>query len=501
MAAVTAPVLLWFRQDLRLDDNPALAAALERGGPVVPVYVWDDAAEGAWALGGASRWWLHHSLLALDADLRARGSRLVLARGDSAAELARLRAATGADAVYWNRRYEPAIRARDAALKSALTAAGVEARSFNAALLFEPHTIQNKQGRPFQVFTPYWRHCMALPMPLPGPAAPGRLTAPRIWPDSLSVADFGWLPRIPWDAGFAQRWTPGEAGARARLDAFIGTGAIHGYDERRNPPALDGTSSLSPHLHFGEIGPRRIAAALRELGREAGLDPASNGARVYLSEIGWREFSHHLLYHYESTPERPLRPEFERFPCATDPDGTKLRSWQRGRTGYPIVDAGMRELWTTGWMHNRVRMVVASFLVKHLRLPWQSGAAWVWDTLVDADLAANTLGWQWSAGCGADAAPYFRIFAPVAQGEKFDADGAYVRRWVPELARLPDAYLHAPWTAPATILERAGVRLGVNYPRPVVDHATARAEALAAFKALRGGASDSRTSDDGELFP
>ncbi len=471
-----------------MSDNPALAAALARGGPIVPVYVLDDAGEGAWALGGASRWWLHHSLAALDEALGRRGSRLVLARGDSGAELRRIAGETGAGAVYWNRRYEPAVRARDAALKSSLAAEGLEAKSFNSALLFEPHTIQNKQGRAFQVFTPFWRHCQTLPFAAPVDSDAGRLPGPARRPGSLAPGDLALLPRIPWDAGFAERWTPGEAGAQARLKRFLRDEVVHAYDERRNLPDHEGTSGLSPHLRFGEIGPRQVVAAVRALGKSAGLDPASNGARVYLNEIGWREFAYHLLYHFEQTPERPLRPEFERFPWAEDSDGAKFRAWRRGRTGYPIVDAGIRELWKTGWMHNRVRMIVASFLVKHLRLPWQQGAAWFWDTLVDADLASNTLGWQWSAGCGADAAPYFRIFAPVTQGEKFDGAGRYVRRWVPELAKLPDKFLHCPWTAPANVLDYAGVRLGENYPRPMVDHAKARAEALAAFKALRGGA-------------
>jgi deoxyribodipyrimidine photo-lyase len=489
------PVLLWFRQDLRLADNAALAAALARGGPIVPVYVHDEAGEGSWPLGGASRWWLHHSLVALDAELRRRGSRLFLARGDSGAELRRLARETGASAVYWNRRYEPASRRRDTALKTAFAAGGVEAKSFNSALLFEPHTIQNKQGRPFQVFTPYWRHCTALEFAAPVASDVARLPAPTAWPAGLEPAALGLLPRIPWEAGFREKWTPGEDGAQARLKRFLRAEVVHAYDEQRNLPDREGTSGLSPHLHFGEIGPRQVAAALRALGREAGLDPASNGARVYLAEIGWREFAHHLLFHFEQTPERPLRADFERFPWAKDASGEKLRAWQRGRTGYPIVDAGMRELWSTGWMHNRVRMIVASFLVKHLRLPWQAGAAWFWDTLVDADLASNTLGWQWSAGCGADAAPYFRIFAPVTQGEKFDPAGRYVRRWVPELTKLPDKFLHAPWTAPANVLAYAGVRLGENYPRPMVDHATARAEALAAFKSLRGSADGSGAAE------
>ena len=482
------PVLLWFRQDLRLSDNAALAAAMARGGPIVPVYIYDEACEGRWGPGGATKWWLHHSLAALGEELRRRGAGLVVAKGDTGEELRRIMRATGAGAVYWNRRYEPAARARDAALKAALTTEGVEAKSFNSALLFEPHTIQNKSGKPFQVFTPYWRHCLALPTPAPvksefraGPGVADLVARAG----GVPLAELGLLPTIPWDAGFSRMWTPGEAGAQARLKRFLKDGVVHEYDEARNLPDRDNTSGLSPHLHFGEIGPRQIAAAVAALGKDSGLDPASNGARVFMSEVGWREFAYHLLFHFEHTAERPLREEFERFPWAEDVDGAKLRAWQRGQTGYPIVDAGMRQLWATGWMHNRVRMVVASFLVKHLRLPWQRGAEWFWDTLVDADLASNTLGWQWSAGCGADAAPYFRIFAPVTQGEKFDAAGKYVREWVPELARVPDKFLHAPWTAPANVLDYAKVELGVTYPKPIVDHSRAREEALAAFKALR----------------
>ena len=507
-SAPVAPVLLWFRQDLRLADNAALAAALARGGPVVPVFVLDEAGEGRWPLGGASRWWLHHSLAALDAELRKRGARLILARGDTATELRRIARATGAGAVYWKRRYEPAARARDAALKAAFTAEVLEAKSFNSALLFEPHTIRNKQGRPFQVFTPYWRHCCALPFPAPVKSDAGAIPGPekataaatKAGAAGVELAELGLLPKIKWDAGFSALWTPGEAGAQARLKRFLKgeRAAVHAYDEARNLPDRDGTSGLSPHLHWGEIGPRQIAAAVRALGKAAGMDPASNGARIYLTEIGWREFAYQLLFHFEATPELPLREDFARFPWAKDPGGKKLRAWQRGRTGYPIVDAGMRQLWATGWMHNRVRMIVASFLVKHLRLPWQEGAAWFWDTLVDADLASNTLGWQWSAGCGADAAPYFRIFAPVTQGEKFDGAGKYVRAWVPELAKVPDKFLHAPWTASASVLEFAGVRLGENYPAPIVDHATARAEALAAFKTLRGAATAAEPDEAGD---
>jgi deoxyribodipyrimidine photo-lyase len=483
------PTILWFRQDLRLQDNPALLAALGRRAPVVPVYILDEAGEGSWPAGGASRWWLHHALAALAAALHERGARLVLARGDSGDVLRELVRATGADAVYWNRRYEPAIIARDAAIKTELAAAGLEVKSFNAALLHEPHTIANKEGKPFQVFTPFWRHCLTLPIAPPTKLAAGtRIPGPAAWPRSLALDELELRPQVAWDAGLREAWTPGEVGAAKRLKQFAAH-AMEEYAERRNEPGRDGTSMLSPWLHFGEISPRQAWAAVQALSRETGVFPPSNGARVFLSEVGWREFAHHLLFHFPQTPTEPLRPDFAAFPWAKDPGGLKLRAWQRGQTGYPIVDAGMRQLWRTGWMHNRVRMIVASFLVKHLRLPWTHGAMWFWDTLVDADLASNTLGWQWSAGCGADAAPYFRVFAPVLQGRKFDAAGDYVRRWVPELAQLPAEYLHAPWEAPVSVLTAAGVQLGNkgNYPRPIVDHATARAEALAAFRQLRQG--------------
>ena len=479
--------MLWFRCDLRLRDNAALDAALARGGPVIPIYILDEAGEGAWPLGGASRWWLHHALEALASALQERGVRLILARGESAAVLRDMVRTTGAGAVYWNRRYEPAIRDRDGQIKAGLNLAGVEAASFNSSLLFEPHTIANKQGKPFQVFTPFWRHCLALPVPEPVKRVVKSFEPPTRWPASLPLSALGLLPTIPWADGWRNIWQPGEAGAQMRLKLFLSR-AVEEYAETRNRPDLDGTSMLSPWLHFGELGPRQVWAAAHALTRNSGVFPSGNGMRVFLAEIGWREFAHHLLYHFPHTPGVPLREEFARFPWVADPGGNQRRAWEQGRTGYPIVDAGMRQLWQTGWMHNRVRMIVASFLVKHLRLSWTYGAAWFWDTLVDADLAANTLGWQWSAGCGADAAPYFRIFAPVLQGTKFDPEGDYVRRWVPELARLPTAYLQAPWTAPAEVLLRAGVTLGKDYPAPIVDHAEARGAALAAFKSLRNPA-------------
>lgn len=483
---ISAPTLLWFRQDLRLQDNLALQAAVARGGPVVPIYIFDEKGEGRWPLGAASRWWLHHALAALDQSLRARGSRLILAKGDSKEILRLIVGATGAEAIYWNRRYEPAAIVRDGAIKNEFSVGGLDAKSFNGSLLNEPHSVANKSGGPFQVFTPYWRYCLSLPVAAPVKFGASILTAPTKWPTTLHLEELALLPRVKWDAGFSAQWQPGEAAAATRLKQFVAQ-PINLYEDERNQPALDGTSRLSPWLHFGELSPRQVWGAVAAKSKDSGVFPSSNGARVFLSEIGWREFAYHLLFHFPHTPEQPLREVFKKFPWASDPSGTKLQAWERGQTGYPMVDAGMRQLWHTGWMHNRVRMVVGSFLVKHLRLSWTSGAAWFWDTLVDGDLASNTLGWQWSAGCGADAAPYFRVFAPVLQGQKFDSNGDYVRRWVPELARMPAAHIHEPWNAPMHILAQAGVRLGAkdSYPLPVVDHATARAEALAAFKQLR----------------
>ena len=489
--ASLAPTLLWFRQDLRLQDNPALAAAVSRGAPVIAVYILDEAGEGRWPMGAASRWWLHHSLTALDESLRARGSRLIFARGESASVLAELGRLTGARALYWNRRYEPSVVRRDAAIKSRFGAAGWEVESFNSALLHEPHSIANKQGRPFQVFTPYWRYCVTLPISPPVRFTAKSIRSPEVWPSSLQRDELELLPRVGWDAGLAKRWKPGEAAATRRMVKFTRR-AMDEYAEGRNRPDRDGTSQLSPALHFGEISPRQVWAAVKAQSKISGVFPPSNGARVFLSELGWREFAYHLLHHFPTTPESPLREEFNRFPWAADDDGAKLRAWQRGRTGYPIVDAGMRQLWSTGWMHNRVRMIVGSFLVKHLQLPWTDGAAWFWDTLVDADLANNSLGWQWIAGCGADASPYFRVFAPVLQGKKFDQEGVYVRRWVPEIAGLPNEFIHAPWTAPTAVLATAGIRLGKDYLQPIVDHVTARNEALAAFKTLRAGKTAAR---------
>ncbi len=469
-----APVIVWFRRDLRVTDNPALREAAESGQKVLPLYILDEET-GERPMGDAGRWWLHGSLEALAALLKMRNAELILRRGEAARVLDDVIAETGATAVFWNRLYEPATIARDTAIKTALEARGIEARSFNASLLHEPWTIATKSGAPYRVFTPFWRACLAAappPKPVPAPATLHSAIA-----ESELLADWCLLPTTPdWAEGLRACWTPGEAAAQASLDAFLGE-KLTAYRMARDMPAVRGTSRLSPHLHFGEIGPGQIwHAALACCETSASLDR-------FLAELGWREFCHHLLFHFPHMHERNLRGEFDLFSWRKD--HAALRAWQRGMTGFPIVDAGMRELWQTGFMHNRVRMITASFLVKDLLLDWREGEAWFWDTLVDADLAANAANWQWVAGCGADAAPYFRVFHPVLQGETFDAGGGYVRRFVPELAALPDAYLHKPWLAPADVLAQAGVTLGKSYPHPIVDHAKARKRALEAFAALR----------------
>ena len=477
--------LVWFRQDLRLSDNPALAAALDRGCPVIPVFIWAPEEEGSWRPGAASQWWLERSLVSLAKELQQRGSRLIIRRGPTGDALSDLLSESGASAVFWNRRYEPAAVARDRELKPQLKERGIEVESFNGDLLFEPWTIRNSSGKPFRVFTAFWRTCLTRSVDPPLKDPPSTLPSPNKWPHSLHPTELGLGPRIDWACGLRETWQPGESGARIQLQRFCKE-AVAEYPSGRDKPGVIGTSRLSPHLHFGEISSRQIWNAVQAMMSDKAIgDPAA--CESFLRQVGWREFAHQLLYYHPESPGQPLRPEFATFPWKIDP--RTLRAWTEGKTGYPLVDAGMRELWHTGWMHNRVRMVVASFLVKHLLIGWQEGAAWFWDTLVDADLANNTLGWQWVAGCGADAAPYFRIFNPVIQGEKFDPAGEYVRRWVPELAGLPDQWIHKPWKAPASILATADVQLGNTYPFPIVDHDDARKRALAALSSIKEAAS------------
>ncbi len=467
-----AQALVWLRRDLRLADNPALQAALAAGYAPILVYVHAPHEDAPWLPGGATRAWLHHSLLALAADLQARGSRLVIREGGSLEQLDALVDATGAEAVFWNRLYEPAAITRDTRVKEHFRRRGLRAESSNGALLIEPWTISTGAGAPYRVFTPFWKNAMARLSADRANPAPASLPSPPETLPSLAVSQLRLAPRQPWGAGFWQHWRPGEAGAQELLDVFI-DGAAHGYKEQRNFPDRTGSSKLSPHLHFGEISPQQI---LRRLRTETWPATVAPDILHYESELGWREFSHHLLFHYPHIAEQNLNEKFDRFRWA-DPDPRVLAAWQQGRTGIPIVDAGMRELWATGWMHNRVRMIVASVLCKNLRYHWRHGAEWFWDTLVDADLANNTQGWQWTAGTGADAAPYFRIFNPVTQSERFDGQGKYIRRWVPELAKLPVPALFAPWEHPALARE-----LAPSYPvAPIVDLKASRDAALAAL--------------------
>ena len=460
--------LVWLRRDLRLLDNPALFYAA-RQGRVLPVYILDDTESPP--LGGASCWWLHHSLSALKEKFRQRGCPLILRRGDPGQVIKDLVREAEVTAVFWNRLYEPATIRRDAAIKEGLKALGLEVRSFNSGLLNEPWAVETGQGGPYKVFTPYWRQAasqIAGDQTLPVPEL--KTVEKPVRSDTLK--DWGLLPTKPdWSGGLAWRWTPGEKGALDRFDKFLEVG-LQKYADYRDFPAENAISELSPHLHFGEISVRDIWNRLVTFEE---LSSAGKSVSKFRSELGWREFSAHLLYYFPQIPAEPFRPEYADFPWRQDQE--LLEGWQQGRTGYPLVDAGMRELWQSGFMHNRVRMVVASFLTKNLLLPWQTGANWFWDTLVDADLANNSASWQWVAGCGADAAPYFRIFNVVTQGQKFDPSGKYIRQWVPELRDLDGDEIHMPWKVQK---ERTG-----GYPDPVVDLKVTRERALAAYKSIK----------------
>jgi deoxyribodipyrimidine photo-lyase len=467
-----SPTIIWFRQDLRLEDQPALCAAIARGGPVIPLFIWAPEEEGEWVPGEASRWWLHHSLSHLQEELHQLALTLIFRKQSSLEAILDIIKQTGADAVFWNRRYEPYVVRRDALIEAELRRRGMTVQIFNSSLLFEPWEIFNKQNKPYQVFTPFWKFCSHLEeptLPLRKPEVakpyPGHL-------ESEALDHFHLLPTIPWDEGLRKKWRPGTSSAKDQLNIALQQ-VIEHYIQRRDKPALRGTTELSPYLHHGEISPRMIWQAVRQkFGKQ-------EGAEAFLRQLGWREFAYYLLHHFPHTPNEALHSDFNGFPWQVNEQA--LKAWQKGQTGYPIIDAGMRQLWRTGWMHNRVRMIVGSFLVKDLLIDWLEGVRWFWDTLVDADLANNTLGWQWVAGCGADAAPYFRIFNPMTQGEKFDQMGEYVRQWVPEIRGLPDAWIHRPWEAPEEILKQSRVILGTTYPKPIIDHDQARKKALEAY--------------------
>ncbi len=469
-------VLFWFRQDLRLTDNPALIQAA-RAGRVVPIYILDDENAGDYRIGGAGRWWLHHSLASLN---RSLGGRLRLYRGAADRLLPQIVEAYGADSVFWNRCYEPWRIARDTAIKSALSAAGTNVESDNGSLLWEPWEVLKPDGTPYRVFTPYFRKgCLNAAPPRQPLAEPETLDLVED-DDAHAVAFEGLelLPRVRWDRVLEPHWDIGEAGAQNALDRFLEEG-LRNYKRGRDFPALKSVSRLSPHLHWGEISPNQVWHAASAMQPSDNLDH-------FFSELGWREFSYSLLYHFPDLPTQNLQPGFNAFPWHSDAD--LQQRWQRGQTGIPIVDAGMRELWQTGYMHNRVRMIVASFLVKNLLQHWHAGEAWFRDCLVDADLASNSASWQWVAGCGADAAPYFRIFNPVTQGKKFDPEGVYTRRWVPELADVPSECLFNPWEARSGVLEAAGVVLGKTYPQPIVDLKVSRQRALDAYQTMKQSA-------------
>ncbi|WP_132533097.1 deoxyribodipyrimidine photo-lyase [Rhizobium sp. PP-F2F-G48] len=474
-----APIIVWFRKDLRTDDHRALASAAETGRPVIPLYIREDQAE-AGPLGEAQAWWLHHSLTSLADRIEKLGSHLILRSGDAETVLQKLVQASGATAIFWNRRYDPVGIAIDKPLKETLSSDALEVVSFSGALLHEPSRVKTKTGGPYKVYTPFWRAVEAGGEPPEPVDAPKVLEAPARFPSSEALADWGLLPKRDWAADFAERWEPGETSAREKLEDFTES-TIDGYRASRERTWEAGTSRLSPHLAMGEISPARIWHATRGLSKADTADVIT-----FRKELVWREFAYHLLFHNPDMPTESLNRKYDKLGWTKgDKDFDR---WTKGLTGFPIVDAGMRELWRYGTMHNRVRMIVGSFLVKDLLIDWRRGERWFRDTLVDADPASNAMNWQWVAGCGADASPFFRVFNPITQGEKFDTDGLYVREHVPELAELPSKWIHHPFDAPAAVLAKAGVKLGDTYPEPIVDHAKARDRALAAYRNIKDAA-------------
>ncbi len=486
MTTGTPPVIVWFQADLRLGDNPALYDAAETGQPILPVFVHENDPADRWAPGGASRWWLHHSLEALAANLRHRGLPLVLRRGDCRRVIPAIATEVGATTVVWNRRAEGHLRPRDTEILRALQAAGVEARVHDGNSLYPLGAVRPGSGECYRVFSPFWRACMREPEPSRPLPVPGHMVTPVAVPPGEALSDWAFLPRRPdWSGGLEATWVPGETGAHEQLRNFLEE-RLAEYRFMRDRPDLDQTSRLSPHLSWGEISPRQIWHAVRHSQVEAASSQFNGHGEAFLRQLGWREFCRNMAYSYADLPTVPLNRRFDVFPWIDN--AVALRAWQQGRTGYPIVDAGMRQLWEVGWMHNRVRMIVGSFLVKHLLLPWQQGEAWFWDTLVDADLANNAVGWQWVTGCGTDAAPYVRVFNPILQGTKFDPDGSYVRRYVPELAKVPSEFIHEPWRMPPLDLAGAGVCLGKSYPHPIIGHEEGRRRALSAFNTSKNEA-------------
>lgn len=469
-------IIVWFRKDLRILDHPAFWEASKRG-EVIPVYIWSPEEEKEHQLAEASKWWLHYSLKAFSERLVQQGLQLIIRQGDSLSVLKEILCESQAKAVYFNERYEPLIRKRDQQIKSILMAENIQVKSFHGNLLFDPESIANHQGHPYKVFTPFWKHCIKKSIPAPLPL-PSNIYSSKKKLYSLEVDDLGLVSGIQWHKKLLRYWTPGEIGAMDQWQFFINEKMVD-YNSKRDDLEQYHVSRLSPHLAFGELSPRWIWYNL--LNYEMN-ERADHGAS-FIRQLIWREFSYHQLINNPECIGTSIRSEYIHFPW--EDDENLLLLWKKGKTGYPLVDAGMRELWETGYMHNRVRMVVASFLVKHLLIPWTKGADWFKETLVDFDLANNTMGWQWVSGCGVDAAPYFRIFNPVLQGEKFDRDGYYVRRWVPELAAIPNQYIHQPWKAPKEMLYGLGIVLGRTYPYPIIEHSYARQRALDAYHSIQ----------------
>lgn len=467
--------LIWFDQDLRLSDNPALYNCLQNTDEnhrVLAVFILDDINAENHTLGGASRWWLHHSLTALNDSLLGM---LNIYQGNAYDVILSLCQRFSVDHVHWNRRYEPWRIARDRQIKQQLKQRSIHASSYSSRLLNEPWSILKKDHSPYQIFTPYYRASQGIAQhssPLPTPDININWQKDS---QSSTIEKLNLLPRIAWDSSFYDCWQPGESGANQRLKHFL-TEGLDNYKLGRDFPSHKTVSRLSAHLHFGEISPREIYHQLRYI-------EASDNTEHFKRELAWREFSYYLLFHWPNLSHKNFKEPFDHFPWHNNQQ--LLKRWQQGLTGYPIVDAGMRELRLTGYMHNRVRMITASFLVKNLLIDWRHGAQWFWDNLVDADLANNSASWQWVAGCGTDAAPYFRIFNPITQGEKFDADGTYTKQFLPELRHMPNKYLFKPWDAPAEILKTANIELGIDYPMPIVDIKVSRENALAAYASIK----------------
>lgn len=476
----TPACLFWFRRDLRLSDNPALEAALNTGLKIIFVYIFSPQEEEPWPMGAASRVWLHHALKDLSASLESRGAELVLKQGPSLETLEDISAKCEIKHIFWNRRYEPEIIKRDSKIKEHFKARGIAVSTFNASLIFEPWEIQTAEAKPYKVYSPFARSCFKTPVNEQSSAVPDKINAASLALQSLRLEELKLLPKLPWASSIVSGWKISESAALEQGANFIAESVLR-YDEQRNIPSLTkGTSRLSPYLAFGQISPKQLWSKLskveRDISEQTGTKRSTSGLETYKKELLWREFAYHLLYHFPHTTLEPLKPDYRDIPWREDAEG--FEAWKKGQTGYPIVDAGMRELWQTGWMHNRVRMIVASFLTKHLLISWLDGARWFWDTLFDADLASNSLGWQWTAGCGADAQPYFRVFNPQSQAEKFDPQNRYIFRWCPELA--------------------AGNSLTpkLRYPAPIVDHKEARARALDAFESTLLAAKESRQSSE-----